>query len=229
MMATVLHFIIQIIDHLGYVGIFILMAIESSFIPLPSEVVMIPAGYLAYQGEMSMPILLIVGALGSLFGALINYFIAYKFGRLIVLKYGKYVLIKESTLLKTEGFFTKYGSVSIFVSRFFPVLRHYISLPAGLAKMSLWKFCFFTFIGAFLWVCVLSYFGYYLGHSLSNVHNVNEIAGAFVGDTKDSMQADIKHKARLIIYIVLAVVVVIGIVAALLIRLKKSKDMESKK
>ncbi|PAF50055.1 alkaline phosphatase [Helicobacter sp. 13S00401-1] len=228
MVASVLHFIIHIIDHLGYIGIFILMAIESSFIPLPSEVVMIPAGYLAYQGEMSMPILLIVGALGSLFGALINYYIAFKFGRFLVLKYGKYVLIKESTLIKTEVFFQKYGSVSIFVARFLPVLRHYISLPAGLARMSLWKFCFFTFFGAFLWVCVLSYFGYYLGHSLGNIHSVNEIAGAFVGSSKDSLQSSIKQKASLVIYGVIAIIIIVGIVTTLIIKYKKTKKLESK-
>ncbi|WP_172402336.1 DedA family protein [Helicobacter sp. 13S00401-1] len=222
-MASILHFIVNTIDTLGYIGIFILMAIESSFIPLPSEVVMIPAGYLVYQGRMDMSLVILAGTLGSLAGALINYYIALKFGRLIVLKYGKYFLMKESTLLKTENFFKKHGPISTFIGRLLPLIRHYISLPAGLARMSLWKFCLYTLLGALVWVAVLSYFGFYLGSSLGDTQSINEIAGAFMGSSKDSLQLDIKSQVKNIMLVIIAAVIVIGIVYSIISKFKKSK------
>ncbi|WP_257842517.1 DedA family protein [Helicobacter sp. 11S02629-2] len=222
-MASILQFIIDAIDTLGYVGIFILMAIESSIIPLPSEVVMIPAGYLVYQGKMDMSLVILSGTLGSLAGALINYYIALKFGRLIVLKYGKYFLMKESTLLKTEGFFMRHGPISTFIGRLLPLIRHYISLPAGLAKMKLWKFCLYTLLGALVWVAVLSYFGYYLGNTLGDAQSLNEIAGAFMGSNKDATQLDIKSQAKNIMLIIVAVVIIIGIVYSIISKFKKNK------
>jgi membrane protein DedA with SNARE-associated domain len=144
-------------------GIFFMMFLESSFFPFPSEVVMIPAGYLAYKGEMNIFIAIFAGILGSLAGAIFNYYLALKLGRVFLLKYGKYVFISEETILKMEDFFTKHGHISTFFGRLIPVVRQYISLPAGLAKMNLFVFSLFTSLGAGIWVIILTLLGYFLG------------------------------------------------------------------
>ena len=163
MFADIVNFIVETIGSLGYFGIFILMFLESTVFPIPSEVVMIPAGYLAYKGEMNIYIVILLGVLGSLGGALFNYYFALKFGRTFLLKYGKYFLVSEETIRKTELFFKDHGHISTFSGRLIPGLRHYISLPAGLAKMNLFVFCLYTTLGAALWVVILTLLGYFLG------------------------------------------------------------------
>ncbi len=139
------------------------MFLESTVFPIPSEVVMIPAGYLAHKGEMNIYIVIFLGTFGSLCGALFNYYFALKFGRKFLLKYGKYFFVSPESIEKTEKFFKNHGHISTFSGRLIPGLRHYISLPAGLAKMNLFVFCFYTTLGAFLWVTILTLLGYYLG------------------------------------------------------------------
>lgn len=163
MLTTVINFIVETVSSLGYAGIFIMMFLESSFFPFPSEVVMIPAGYLAYKGEMNMYLVILFGILGSLAGALFNYYFAVKLGRTFLMKYGKYVLISEETILKMEDFFKKHGHISTFSGRLIPVVRQYISLPAGLARMNLFVFSLYTSLGAGIWVAILAVLGYYLG------------------------------------------------------------------
>lgn len=163
MFADIVNFIVETIGSLGYIGIFILMFLESTVFPIPSEVVIIPAGYLAYKGEMDIYIVILLGVLGSLGGALFNYYFALKFGRTFLLKYGKYFLVSEETIRKTELFFKDHGHISTFSGRLIPGLRHYISLPAGLAKMNLFVFCLYTTLGAALWVVILALLGYFLG------------------------------------------------------------------
>lgn len=163
MFADIVNFIVETIGSLGYFGIFILMFLESTVFPIPSEVVMIPAGYLAYKGEMNIYIVILLGVLGSLGGALFNYYFALKFGRTFLLKYGKYFFVSHETIEKTEKFFKNHGHISTFSGRLIPGLRHYISLPAGLAKMNLFVFCLYTTLGATLWVVILTVLGYYLG------------------------------------------------------------------
>ena len=163
MLSSVVDFIVQTVGSLGYLGIFLMMFLESSFFPFPSEVVMIPAGYLAYKGEMNMYLVILFGILGSLAGALFNYYIAVKFGRRFLIKYGKYFFIKEETIVKMEEFFKKHGHISTFSGRLIPVVRQYISLPAGLAKMNLFVFSLYTSLGAGIWVAILAILGYYLG------------------------------------------------------------------
>lgn len=163
MLTSIINFIVETVGSLGYAGIFIMMFLESSFFPFPSEVVMIPAGYLAYKGEMNMYLVILFGILGSLAGALFNYYFAIKLGRTFLMKYGKYVLISEETILKMEDFFKKHGHISTFSGRLIPVVRQYISLPAGLARMNLFVFSIYTSLGAGIWVAILAVLGYYLG------------------------------------------------------------------
>ncbi len=156
-------FLVDKIGSLGYTGIFALMFLESTFFPFPSEVIMIPAGYLAYHGEMNLSLIILVGIAGSIAGALFNYYIAVYFGRAFLLKYGKYMLIKPHTLEKLETFFKKHGEVSTFNGRLIPGIRQLISLPAGLARMNVARFSFYTALGAGIWIIVLVALGYLLG------------------------------------------------------------------
>ena len=163
MLSSIVDFIVQTVGSLGYIGIFIMMFLESSFFPFPSEVVMIPAGYLAYKGEMNIYIAIVVGIFGSLAGALFNYYLAVKFGRKFLIKYGKYFFIKEATIVKMEEFFKSHGHISTFSGRLIPAVRQYISFPAGLARMNLFIFCIYTSLGAGIWVVILTLLGYFLG------------------------------------------------------------------
>ncbi|MEV9476714.1 DedA family protein [Aliarcobacter butzleri] len=163
MLSNIINFIVETIGDLGYFGIFILMFLESTVFPIPSEVVMIPAGYLAHKGEMNIYIVILLGILGSLGGALFNYYFALKFGRKFLMKYGKYFLVSHESIEKTEKFFKNHGHISTFSGRLIPGLRHYISLPAGLARMNLFVFCLYTTLGATIWVIILTLLGYYIG------------------------------------------------------------------
>lgn len=155
----------------GFILIFVFMTIESSFIPFPSEVVMIPAGFMAYRGELTtgnpwtdVIIAIIVGLLGSLAGAFINYYLAIWLGRPILHKYGKYFFLPENTLNRAEEVFREYGEITTFVCRLLPAIRQLISIPAGLAKMNIKTFTFFTGLGAGIWVVILTFIGWYFGH-----------------------------------------------------------------
>jgi membrane protein DedA with SNARE-associated domain len=148
---------------LGYPGIVVLMAIESSLLPLPSELVMPPAGYLAAQGRMDPFLAVAAGTLGSVLGALVNYYLAIWIGEPVLRRFGKYVLISDRSLTRTQAYFARHGEISTFVGRLLPVIRHLISIPAGLARMNLGKFALFTAIGAGIWCSVLTYIGWFVG------------------------------------------------------------------
>ena len=163
MLHDIIDFIVSSVSSWGYAGIFVMMFLESSFFPFPSEVAMIPAGYLAHKGEMSLALAFISGTLGSLLGAIFNYYLCYFFGREIVLKYGKFVGITHEKMDKFEAFFNKHGEISTFNSRLIPGIRQYISLPAGLAKMNIFRFCLFTTLGAGIWCAVLLGVVYFFG------------------------------------------------------------------
>ncbi len=162
-MHEVINWLVTTIGALGYPGIFLLMAMESSVIPIPSELVMPPAGYLAQQGQMNMVVAILCGTVGSLVGAYANYYAAHYLGRPLLLKYGKYVWITEEKFAKVEKYFKDHGEISTFIGRLLPVVRHLISLPAGLAGMHHWKFSIYTLAGAGLWVTVLTLIGYFIG------------------------------------------------------------------
>lgn len=164
-MQAFIDFILQTVDGWGYWGIFFLMAVESSFIPLPSEIVIIPAGYLAYQGKMNLAMIIFCGTLGSLAGAFVNYYLALFVGRRFLYKYGKYFFLSEKNLLRSEKFFNTHSSFSTFTGRLIPVIRHLISIPAGLSRMKLLPFCFYTLTGAAIWVSILAFLGYFIGHN----------------------------------------------------------------
>ena len=157
--------LVDLIFDWGYLGIFIMMTIESSFIPFPSEIVLIPAGYLASQGEMSISMIMISALGGSMVGAFINYYLALTLGRKILIKYGKYFFIKVETLERMEEFFAKHGHISTFTGRLIPGIRQLISVPAGLARMNLAQFSFFTALGAGIWALILTLLGYFIGEN----------------------------------------------------------------
>lgn len=147
----------------GYPGIFILMAMESTVLPIPSELVLIPAGYLAHQGEMNFGMIVLMATLGSWFGASLNYAFAYWVGRPFIEKYGKYFFIKPAALAKTDKFFNKHGAIATFTGRLIPVIRHLISIPAGLTHMNYAQFSLYTCLGAGLWSFILTAMGYFIG------------------------------------------------------------------
>ena len=161
--SAITSWLVDTIGRMGYTGIISLMFLESSFFPFPSEVVMPPAGYLAWKGKMSLILVLLSGIAGSLLGALFNYWIAVKFGRPFLLKWGKYFFVSPESIDKADKFFLKHGHVSTLVGRLLPVIRQYISLPAGIARMPMKIFMLYTSIGAGAWVIVLTIAGYMLG------------------------------------------------------------------
>jgi membrane protein DedA with SNARE-associated domain len=163
MLAELVQWLVQNILDMGYMGIFILMMIESSFIPFPSEVVLIPAGYLAQQGEMNIIAIFLAAIFGSLAGALINYFGALIIGRQLLMRFGKYIFISNSSMEKMEDFFQKHGPISTFTGRLIPGIRQLISIPAGLSKMPLLSFSLYTALGAGIWSMILIMLGYILG------------------------------------------------------------------
>jgi len=193
----------------GFLIIFVLMAVESSLIPFPSEVVMVPAGFLAYRGELSfgspgldMGVAILCGLAGSLAGAYFNYYLALWLGRPFLHRYGKYFFLKPATLDRAEEIFREYGDITTFVCRLLPAIRQLISLPAGLAKMSHGRFAFYTCLGAGIWTTILAGIGYYLG-SLS----------------RDMTYADLVHKSKAVlhdnyVWIFLALVMVVVVYAA---------------
>jgi membrane protein DedA with SNARE-associated domain len=157
--------LVNFANQIGYLGIFIGMFIESTMIPLPSEVIMIPAGMAAAKGEMNLYLLIFVGTAGNVAGAIFSYYLAEHLGRPILLRIGKYFFIKEDTIIKIENFFAKHGNISVFTGRLIPGFRHFISLPAGLAKMDIGKFFFYTILGSGIWTTVLTVLGFMIGHN----------------------------------------------------------------
>ena len=161
--AALSAFIISVISTGGYLGIALLMAIESACIPLPSEIIMPFSGYLVYVGRFKLLWVATVGALGCNLGSAIAYAVGYYGGRPLVEKYGSYILLSRHELDWTERFFARYGNITVFISRLLPVIRTFIALPAGVARMNQVKFHFYTFIGSWPWCLGLAYVGMKLG------------------------------------------------------------------
>jgi membrane protein DedA with SNARE-associated domain len=157
--------LVELIFEWGYLGIFVLMTIESSFIPFPSEIVLIPAGYLASKGEMGLGLIMASGLGGSMAGAFINYYLALLLGRKILRRYGKYFFINENAIEKMDSYFEKHGHISTFIGRLIPGIRQLISIPAGLARMNLAVFSIYTALGAGIWAFILVMLGYAIGEN----------------------------------------------------------------
>jgi membrane protein DedA with SNARE-associated domain len=168
-METFIMWLVELIGKLGYPGPVILMAMESTFFPIPSELVLPPAGYLVSQGQMNGVLVVAAGTLGSLIGALFNYALALYLGRPLILRFGKYILLTNEKFTKVDQFFNVHGEISTFTGRFIPVVRHFISFPAGLARMNLARFCLYTVLGSCMWSTILTSIGYLVGNNLELV------------------------------------------------------------
>jgi len=162
-MSSILNFIVNFVNEMGYIGIFFAMVLNGSILPVPSEVFITPAGYLASKGSFNFFLVIILGSLGSLCGSLINYFLGYKIGRPFLIKYGKYFRISEKSIEKGELWFKKYGIYAIFLTRFIPTIRQYITVIPGILKMNLTIFSLFCFIGDVFVVSFLTLLGYFFG------------------------------------------------------------------
>ena len=167
MIGQILAFLAQltvaVITSAGYWGVFFLMTLESANIPIPSEIIMPFSGFLVSRGIFGFWLIAVIGALGNLFGSIVSYLLAASIVKNRQKFYLFKLLIPDSFLEKAERFFKKYGSVSVFFSRMLPIVRTFISLPAGLGKMNFLKFCSLTFIGSLIWSFTLTYFGKVLG------------------------------------------------------------------
>ncbi|MEI7879446.1 MAG: DedA family protein [bacterium] len=174
---------VDIIERMGYPGIVFLMTLESSVFPIPSELVMPQAGYLASTGVMSLPVVIILGVVGSWLGALLNYVVAMWLGRPFFLKYGKYFFCPQDKFAMVERFFNAHGEISTFTGRLIPVVRHLISIPAGLTKMKMSHFLLYTGIGSAIWMTILTYIGYLCGKNMELIKKYSHICtlGVIIG------------------------------------------------
>lgn len=155
-----LEFLEHLVEKLGYVGIFLLTTVESTFVPIPAEVTVIPAGALAAKGVMSYWLVIATSTLGVIAGSAINYWLGYHYGRKLILRYGKYVFMTPAFLDKTERFFAKYGKLAVFLGRVLPGVKHYIAFAAGIAKMEIKPFLIFSALGGLVWMWLLVHIGY---------------------------------------------------------------------
>ena len=161
--------VVGVIGFLGYGGIFLLMFLESCGVPMPSEVIMPFSGFLVFKGEMNLMAITLVGTLGNVAGSLLAYWIGAKGGRPLIEKYGKYILISRHDLDLADRLFAKYGQLVVFFGRLLPVIRTYISFPAGIAKMDVKKFVFYTTLGALPWVWIFGWLGVKMRENWENI------------------------------------------------------------
>ncbi len=157
------HWVQAIVRDLGYPGIFLLITLESTLVPIPSELVMPFAGFMASQGEFSLPVILLINSTAALLGSGLCYGIGVVGGKPFLVNYGKYFLVRQHDIARTEAFFAKHGKKTILIGRFLPVIRHVISVPAGIARMPLPGFFLQTFLGSTIWGGTLILLGYYIG------------------------------------------------------------------
>jgi membrane protein DedA with SNARE-associated domain len=178
-LAVLASFIIAVISATGYLGIALLMGIESACIPLPSEIIMPFSGYLVYTGRFQLLWVATAGAIGCNLGSAVAYWIGAHGGRPMVERFGKYVLLSRHDLDRTTQFFLEYGSITVFLARLLPVVRTFIALPAGIAKMPLLRFHIYTFLGSWPWCFVLAYVGMRLGRSWETDPRFKEVFHRF--------------------------------------------------
>ena len=164
-LAIVAHFIIATISASGYLGVTLLMAIESACIPLPSEVIMPFAGYLVHTGRLTLVGVAVAGAVGCNLGSLVAYWIGAWGGRPFIARYGRFVLLNQHDVARAEHYFSRYGAITVLIGRLLPIVRTFIALPAGIARMSQVRFHIYTFVGSLPWCYVLAYVGMRLGEA----------------------------------------------------------------
>ena len=172
---SLVNLIVNFIGNTGYASIIILMALESMIVPVPSEAVMPFAGFLIVSGEFSFPLVILFSSIGSITGSLISYYVGRWGGRPFIEKCGRYILLDKHHLDLTEKYFTKRGDITILICRFIPVVRHLISIPAGIGKMNLPKFLLYTLIGAGIWNTFLAYIGFVLKSNWTEVMKYSHI------------------------------------------------------
>lgn len=175
------NFVINLIESLGYTGIFIAMTLESACIPLPSEVIMPFAGFVVNEGKLSLIGVTIIGTLGNLIGSIITYYVGLKGGRPLLEKYGKYILITKDKLNYVDHIFNKYGPITIFLGRILPGIRTFISLPAGISGMDIKKFIIYTILGSLPWTFALAYIGVLLNEKWSIIRGYFHIFDIILG------------------------------------------------
>jgi len=162
-------FVISTINSMGYAGIALLMAIESACIPLPSEVILPFSGYLVAQGVFNIHLVALAGAIGCVLGSIVAYYAGAWGGRAWIMKYGKYVLISRHDMDMADRWFERHGEITVFVARLLPVIRTFIALPAGIAKMRMSTFIIYTFVGSYIWSWALAWVGYRMGQNWASI------------------------------------------------------------
>ena len=165
----------------GYPVVFLFIMLESTLVPIPSELVMPFAGFMAWKGEFSLPVILVINSAGALLGSGLCYWIGVVGGKPFLVKYGKYFLVNQHDIAKTETFFAKHGKATILIARFLPVIRHVISVPAGIARMPLRGFFLQTFLGSTIWGGVLILLGYYVGANWETLANTLKRVDLLIG------------------------------------------------
>ena len=169
MLQDFAHAVQDLVQSLGYPGLFLLIVLESTMIPIPSLLVMPFAGFLASRGDFSLPAILIINSTAALTGSSLSYWLGAAGGKPLLLRYGKYLFVRPKDIEKTEAYFAKHGGKTIFIGRFLPVVRHLISIPAGIARMPLPQFLTLTFLGATMWGGGLMVLGYQLGSNWESI------------------------------------------------------------
>lgn len=168
-LSTISNWVMGVISATGYGGIILLMAIESANIPLPSEVIMPFSGFLVASGQLNLWLVALAGAIGCVVGSVVSYWIGAWGGRPLIEKYGKYILFSHHDLDIADRWFKKHGETTVFVGRLLPVIRTFISFPAGISRMHFWRFIIYSFLGSFPWTLALAFLGQKLGENWENL------------------------------------------------------------
>lgn len=189
--------LVEFVHNFGYAGIFIMSFLESTFIPIPGEVTMVPAGVLVQQGHMNFWVVVILATAGAVAGSLFNYYLAYYLGRKFFYNYGKYFFFTHDKIDKLDKFFSEHGDISTFTGRLIPGVRHFIAFPAGLAHMDLKKFCIYTALGSGIWMTILVVVGYLIGDNKELLHKLMPyITGAVVACVVVGVAFYMSHKRK---------------------------------
>jgi membrane protein DedA with SNARE-associated domain len=178
--ALLIEKVVHLISLGGYPSIIFLMALESMIVPLPSEAVMPFAGFLISEGKMTFALLALASTLGSVIGSLLSYYMGKYGGNTFLKHFGKYIFLNENHLIQTEQFFKKHGKKTVFIGRFIPVVRHFISIPAGIARMNMSTFLFYTILGAGIWNTFLAYVGFVLKNNWHTLEQYTKVLDIIV-------------------------------------------------